>query len=419
LEATAVQQENKQSIPIDAIIWDTAQVRIDLFLGIKELANSIKEIGLEHRLGIRYDDDGKPHGVWGRRRFEALKLLGYAELPPSLYEISKVSKKEAVIVAGAENLDRENLSLKEEIALVQAGLDEDWKPEELAERWHKKSSWIQDRIKIHTLEPKAQQLTTEHKITIKTARALSEIPKEIQVQTADEIVAQSEFGYSEEEAKQTINRQVQEHEQLVKTKELLEKSKYPKCPTCGSEPTLERSSWRGADWVVCAKEPNKQDHHWNLKSGKLSSVVDRVAAPESPGKKHERPLQFTTRYDVPIKIIREAIATKALSFLEKRLKEGTAKELHIEMDKWSVTVSTTPEGFRFDFPDDTSATIEEKNYKDKRHNVCRLNVHEFKGSFSPHSQSGIDKFNATFIRYLESLPEIAEWRKKRKHQGVL
>jgi ParB-like chromosome segregation protein Spo0J len=405
------------------VIWDTAQVRIDLFVGIPELANSIKENGLEHRLGIRFDEESKPHGVWGRRRFEALKLLGFTELPPTHYDISKVSKKDAVIVAGAENLDRENLSLKEEIALVQAGLAEDWKPDELAERWHKKPSWIRDRIKMGGLEPKVQDLADKKKIPIEAAREISEIPKEIQVKTAEEVLDTIQsFGYSEEETKEVINREVQEHERVLKTKELLEKSKYPKCPTCGSEPSLEKSSWRGADWVQCAKEPNKQDHLWNLKSGKLASAVDRVETVSEPGRpeRHTRPLQFTFRYDVPVKIIREAIAAKALSLLEKRLKEKEgAKELHVEIDKWSLSVGTTTEGFMFDFPDETSATIEEKNYKDKKHNVCKLHVHEFKGAFGPHSQSGIDKFNASFIRYLETLPEIAEWRKKRKHQGVL
>ena len=74
---------------------------------IRELADSIKEIGLINPLTVKEDDDGNFLLIAGERRYKALKLLGETKVKVI---ISDIQEENIELIQLIENLHRENLS---------------------------------------------------------------------------------------------------------------------------------------------------------------------------------------------------------------------------------------------------------------------------------------------------------------------
>ncbi len=73
---------------------------------IRELADSIKEIGLINPLTVKEDDDGNFLLIAGERRYKALKLLGETKVKVI---ISDIQEENIELIQLIENLHRENL----------------------------------------------------------------------------------------------------------------------------------------------------------------------------------------------------------------------------------------------------------------------------------------------------------------------
>jgi len=85
---------------------------------VKDLADSIKEIGLSHPVIVRTaNDSGKHPLATGEKRVRAAQILGWLEIDA---EVRDVDETEGKIIRAHENLKRHNLPWWEEVVLVQA-----------------------------------------------------------------------------------------------------------------------------------------------------------------------------------------------------------------------------------------------------------------------------------------------------------
>lgn len=99
-------------IKIDDIIIERTE-RFEL-KGLNELAKSIQEYGLLNPVILQKMSDGKVKLVAGRRRLEALKILGIKSLPSEHYKIITTAKAtESEDICLIENTMRDNLNLLE------------------------------------------------------------------------------------------------------------------------------------------------------------------------------------------------------------------------------------------------------------------------------------------------------------------
>jgi ParB family chromosome partitioning protein len=94
---------------------------------LRNLAESMKEDGLNQPIGIRFLPDGSGELLFGERRLRAAKLLGWTEIEAKVYPA--LSDQEAAIKGLIENLQREGLNAIERaigyVNLAHTGLTQD------------------------------------------------------------------------------------------------------------------------------------------------------------------------------------------------------------------------------------------------------------------------------------------------------
>ncbi|RLE70682.1 MAG: hypothetical protein DRJ37_06170 [Thermoprotei archaeon] len=101
-----------KTVDIDDLIECVYNVRRELG-DITPLINSIREVGLLQPLIVRPSKkyEGKYEVVVGKRRYHALKTLGYRKVPVLIKELSD---REALVLSLSENIQRGNLTREEE-----------------------------------------------------------------------------------------------------------------------------------------------------------------------------------------------------------------------------------------------------------------------------------------------------------------
>lgn len=118
---------------------------------ISALAASIKSLGLLQPILLRAaDGKGKYEVVDGRRRLEALRSLGVAELSPDQYTVAGAG--DPALMAHVANTERKDLSASEEVTQL-ARLAETRSVEALARMMGRTPGWIARRLKISQLIP--------------------------------------------------------------------------------------------------------------------------------------------------------------------------------------------------------------------------------------------------------------------------
>lgn len=75
---------------------------------LSSLMNSIQQHGLEHPVGVNYDNKGKYQIVYGNRRLQACEKLGWKTIPAVLY--TELDDKELLIKNVIENVQRKNIT---------------------------------------------------------------------------------------------------------------------------------------------------------------------------------------------------------------------------------------------------------------------------------------------------------------------
>lgn len=137
---------------------------------LRELASSIKELGVIQPITVRKQDFNKYQLVSGERRFRASKLVGLETIPAY---IRIANDQESLEMALVENIQRQDLD-PIEIALSYQRLIEEINvtQEELSDRVGKNRSTIANYLRLLKLDPIIQTGMRDGFITMGHGRAL-------------------------------------------------------------------------------------------------------------------------------------------------------------------------------------------------------------------------------------------------------
>jgi ParB family transcriptional regulator, chromosome partitioning protein len=168
-----------EELPVSAIRPNSRQPRNSFpEAGIRELAASIREVGILQPLVVRSTSAGFEL-IAGERRLRAAREAGLGRVPVL---IRQAGENESMELALVENLQRENLSPLETAAAYQAlmdgfGLSKD----QLARRLGKSRAAVTNTLRLVQLPESIQGLLSEGKISEGHARALLGLENEEQM----------------------------------------------------------------------------------------------------------------------------------------------------------------------------------------------------------------------------------------------
>ena len=168
-----------EELPVTAIRPNSRQPRNSFpEAGIKELAASIREVGILQPLVVRSTPAGFEL-IAGERRLRAAREAGLERVPVL---IRQAGENESMEMALVENLQRENLSPLETAAAYQAlmdgfGLSKD----QLARRLGKSRAAVTNTLRLVQLPENIQALLSEGRISEGHARALLGLENEEQM----------------------------------------------------------------------------------------------------------------------------------------------------------------------------------------------------------------------------------------------
>ncbi|AYC28383.1 nucleoid occlusion protein [Paenisporosarcina cavernae] len=180
---------------------------------IEELARTIHTHGIIQPIVVRKMDDESYEIVAGERRYRAMTLLKWEEVPAIVREMSD---KETASVALIENLQREELTAIEEAHAYQKLLEiHELTQEALAQRLGKGQSTVANKIRLLKLPIEIQDAIMRKDITERHARSLMGIKEEeLQLVIFKETMDQ---GYNVKQLEKRIDELAQqETEQEVK-----------------------------------------------------------------------------------------------------------------------------------------------------------------------------------------------------------
>ncbi|GAA3080573.1 ParB/RepB/Spo0J family partition protein [Streptosporangium carneum] len=158
-------------IPIEDIAPNPRQPR-EIFSEepLKELATSIREVGLLQPVVVRATGEEGYELIMGERRWRASKLAGLSKIPAI---VRSTQEDKLLLDALIENLQREQLNPLEEAAAYRQLLDDFGAThEQLATRIGRSRSHVTNTIRLLNLPPKVQRRVSAGTITAGHGRAL-------------------------------------------------------------------------------------------------------------------------------------------------------------------------------------------------------------------------------------------------------
>ena len=178
-----------EEVPISAIRPNTHQPRRNFAeTGIRELAASIREVGILQPLVIRSTESGFEL-IAGERRLRAAKEAGLDRVPVL---IRQAAEEESMELALVENLQREDLNPLETAAAYQALMDGfGLTKEQLAARLGKSRAAVTNTLRLTRLPESIQTLVLAQKLSEGHARALLPLEEEhTMLQVAQKVQAE-------------------------------------------------------------------------------------------------------------------------------------------------------------------------------------------------------------------------------------
>ncbi|MEO9570486.1 MAG: ParB/RepB/Spo0J family partition protein [Polaribacter sp.] len=140
---------------------------------LRELASSIKELGVIQPITVRKLEENKFQLVSGERRFRASKLIGNKTIPAY---IRLANDQEMLEMALVENIQRKNLDPIEVALSYQRLIDEiELTQEELSTRVGKKRSTVTNYLRLLKLDPILQTGMRDGFISMGHGRAMINI----------------------------------------------------------------------------------------------------------------------------------------------------------------------------------------------------------------------------------------------------
>lgn len=177
-------------IPVGQITPNPNQPRREFDpVALKELSDSIKELGIVQPITLRDQGDGTYLIIAGERRWRASQMAGLQTIPAYVRTVDDENMMEMALI---ENIQREDLNALE-IALAYQHLLEQYNltQERLSERVGKNRSTITNYLRLLKLPATIQMGLKDRRLEMGHARALLAIddPK-LQIRVYNEIVAQ-------------------------------------------------------------------------------------------------------------------------------------------------------------------------------------------------------------------------------------
>ena len=215
IENISMASEEVVKIPIDKIIPNRYQPRT-VFDDekIEELARTIHTHGVIQPIVIRpmSDDLNKYEIIAGERRYRAMKLLQWTDVPAI---VRHLSDRETASIALIENLQREELTAIEEALAYQQLLElHSLTQEALAQRLGKGQSTVANKLRLLKLPQFVQEAIMNREISERHARALIAIKDEqLQMQL---IAATKEFDWNVRQLEEQIQKILHPEEPEVK-----------------------------------------------------------------------------------------------------------------------------------------------------------------------------------------------------------
>jgi len=157
---------------------------------LRELASSIKELGVIQPITVRKLDFNKYQLISGERRLRASALVGLTTIPAY---IRIANDNESLIMALVENIQRHDLDPIEIALSYQRLIDEiQLTQEQMSERVGKKRSTIANYLRLLKLDPVIQTGIRDGFITMGHGRAIINIEnQDIQTDIYQKIVSQN------------------------------------------------------------------------------------------------------------------------------------------------------------------------------------------------------------------------------------
>jgi ParB/RepB/Spo0J family partition protein len=149
-----------KTLPLASIERDENQPR-EIFdqEKLEELRDSIKEIGVQQAITVRYVSRGKYKLVSGERRWRASQMAGLTEIPAMVAHGLEGGSEtlEGFVRSVAENLGRENMTPMEEAKAFQKLVDFGLTPERVAKQVGKSWNYVDCRLQLLKLVPTVQE----------------------------------------------------------------------------------------------------------------------------------------------------------------------------------------------------------------------------------------------------------------------
>lgn len=152
--------------------------------GLNELASSFLETGVLQQILLRKIKGGDLEVVAGSRRLRAAKIAHLEKMPALVRE--DVNDKEAILIALAENIHREDLTPFEEArAYVKLTKDYQLTVQDIAKRIGKSMKYISHRIRLLSAVPEVQTMVSQKSLSLDHANMLAGLPLEEQTKFAE------------------------------------------------------------------------------------------------------------------------------------------------------------------------------------------------------------------------------------------
>jgi ParB family transcriptional regulator, chromosome partitioning protein len=188
---------------------------------LKELADSIREIGLIQPITLRKIGENKYQIIAGERRFRAAQMAGLKSIPAYIRKAKDDGMLEMALV---ENIQREDLDAIEIAVSYQRLMEElEFTQEDLSSRVGKKRSTIANYLRLLKLPAVIQKGLREKEISMGHARAIINIEDtDTQTMIYNQII---KYGFSVRKVEEIVRDLNEENnEKEAKTK----KQKFPK-----------------------------------------------------------------------------------------------------------------------------------------------------------------------------------------------
>lgn len=124
---------------------------------LKELADSIKDHGVQQPILVRPGVGERYEIIVGERRYRASKIAGRDDIPAI---VKHVSDREAEAIHRLENAHRENLRTEDTVAALQKDMKEFRTARAVGKHWNKSEAWVSKMLSLTTLGEVTQLLVS-------------------------------------------------------------------------------------------------------------------------------------------------------------------------------------------------------------------------------------------------------------------